>query len=249
MRLPFLGFILSNLTYQRGQIEWALWRSFRPMGSRDDGPSPVFKTRIKRLLDLDRDLDVSGLAVKPPTDYAFVPSSPGGSGFEAGYAASDVFALAIALDLLNIGFKQGEIVFVMRWLREVLDDWYPDLIARPSLMDRQKRLASHFPKLPRYEPGNGRVALADARVFLILNRIEITEVMASAIPTSKPSKAEFLEPEVFEGLMALNARLHHLMPLHRRSVIVIEMTAVAQAVALFLSEAPIVPRGRPRHEA
>lgn len=241
--------MLINLTYQRGQIEWALWRTFRPMGSRDDGPSPVFRTRIKRLLDLDRDLDVSEFAAKPPSDHAFVASSQTGSGFEVGYGACDVFSLAIALDLLNIGFKQGEIVFVMRWLREVLDDWYPDLIARPSLIDRQKRLANHYPKLPRYEPGHGRAALVDARVFLILNRIEITEVMASAIPTAKPAKAAFLEPEVLEGLASLNVRLHHLMPLHRRSVIVIEMAAVAQAVALFLSEAPVVPRGRPRHEA
>ena len=58
---------MSNLIYKRGQIEWALWRSFRPLGSRDDGPPPIFKTRIKRLLDLDRELDVSQVAVK--TDF------------------------------------------------------------------------------------------------------------------------------------------------------------------------------------
>lgn len=240
---------MSNLTYKRGQIEWALWRSFRSLGSRDDGPPPIFKTRIKRLLDLDRELDDPQVAVKAPSEYAFVPSFEGGSGVEAAYEAADVFALALALDLLDIGFKQGEIVFVMRQLREVLDDWYPDLTKRPSLIDRQKLLASQYPKLPRYEPGHGRAAVADARVFLILNRIEITEVIASVGAKVKPGQAVFLQPEVCEGLAALNARLHDLMPLRRRSVIVLEMAAIAQSVTLYLDQAPVVPRGRPRRAA
>ncbi len=237
---------VSNLTYKRGQIEWALWRSFRPLGSRDEGPPPIFKTRIKRLLDLDRELDVTQLASRPPSDFAFVTSFEGGSGVEAAYAPADVFALALALDLLDVGFKQGEIVYVMRHLREVLDDWYPDLIKRPSLNDRQKRLAAHFPKLPRYEPGPGKAALADARVFLILNRIEITEVLAVA--GAKPGHAVFLQPEVCEGLAALEARLHDVMPLRRRTVILLEITAIAQAVTHYLHEAPVVARGRPRRE-
>ena len=213
---------VSNLTYKRGQIEWALWRSFRPLGSRDDGPPPIFKTRIKRLLDLDRDLDVTQFASKPPSDFAFVTSFDGGSGVEAAYAPADVFALALALDLLDVGFKQGEIVFVMRHLREVLDDWYPDLIKRPSLNDRQKRLAVHHPKLPRYEPGSGKAALADARVFLVLNRIEITEVLAAAGAKTRPGQALFLQPEVCEGLAALDVRLHDVMPLRRRTVILLD---------------------------
>ena len=238
-----------NRTYKRGQIEWALWRSFLPPGSRDEGTPPIFKTRIKRLLDLDRDLDVTRFESKPPSDFAFVTTFEGGSGVEAAYAPADVFALALALDLLDVGFKQGEIVFVMRHLREVLDDWYPDLIKRPSLSDRQKRLAAQHPKLPRYEPVPGEAALADARVFLILNRIEITEVLATAGAKTKPGQTVFLQPEVCEGLTALQARLHDLMPLRRRTVILLEMAAIAQAVTRYLLEAPAVARGRPRREA
>ena len=50
---------MSNVTYRRGQVEWALWRAFTLARSPGEGPPPIFKTRIKRLLDLDRDLDVS----------------------------------------------------------------------------------------------------------------------------------------------------------------------------------------------
>lgn len=236
---------MSNVVYQRGQVEWALWRTFRPIGSRDQGPTQIFKTRIKRLLDLDREIDGTDSEGPEARLPAFVASY--GSGNGADYAARDVFALAIALDLLNIGFKQGEIVFVMRWMREILDDWYPDLVARPSLIDRQQRLASAFPNLPSYEAKNGRALLADARVFLLLNRIEITEVMSRSARKGNSAKAEFLQPEVAEGLSTLLDRLNALMPLHRRSVIVIEITAIAQSVSTFLEEAPDIRRGRPRN--
>jgi hypothetical protein len=237
---------VSNVTYRRGQVEWALWRAFTLARSPGDGPPPIFKTRIKRLLDLDRDLDVSGFGAAPPSAFAFVEPSEGGSGTEAEYAAFDAFCLALALDLLDVGFKQGEIVYLMRHLRETLEDWYPDLLSRPSLIERQRHLAKHHLKLPRLERGGGKAPLADARVFLILNRIEMTEVLAPAQPRGKASQPVFLEPEVCEGITKLTARLDDLMPLHRRTVITLEITAVAQAVRTFLDAAPLVPRGRPR---
>ena len=55
---------MSNVTYRRGQVEWALWRAFTLARSSGEGPPPIFRTRIKRLLDLDRDLDVSVFGAK-----------------------------------------------------------------------------------------------------------------------------------------------------------------------------------------
>ena len=105
-------------TYKRGQVEWALWRSFNFARSPGDGHPPIFRTRIKRLLVLDRDLDISSFGAKPPCDFAFVASAVGGSGVEAQYTAFDAFCLAIASDLLDVGFKQGEIVYLMRHLSD-----------------------------------------------------------------------------------------------------------------------------------
>lgn len=239
---------MSNLTFKRGQIEWALWRSFRPIGAQDDGPPQVFKTRIKRLLDLDRAFDVRELGPQSIASLAFTKTFEGGSGIEAAYTGEDVFALALALDLLDVGFKQGEIVFVVRHLREIIDDWFLDLVKRPDLMDRQRLLASRYPELPSFDPGSGKAALADARVFLLLNRIEITEVL-SVTSKTKRGQAVFLEPEVCEGLKALQLRLQDLMPVKRRALVLIEMAGLAQSVHRFLQEAPIAPRGRPRRQA
>ena len=98
----------------------------------------VFRTRIKRLLDIDRDLDLTGAEVPPETDYAFA-APPSVEGAEAGYRAVDAFCLAIALDLLDSGFKQSEIVFLMRYLRPELERRFPALIGPPSLINRQRR--------------------------------------------------------------------------------------------------------------
>ena len=176
---------MSNVTYKRGQVEWALWRAFTLTRSSGNGPPPIFKTRIKRLLDLDRELDVSSFGAEPASPHAFVEITNGGKGIEANYTPFDVFCLALALDLLDVGFKQGEIVYLMRHLRETLDGWFPKLVKRPSLIDRQSLLAKAHPKLPKIDRGDGRAALADARVFLLLNRIEMTEVLAALPPARK----------------------------------------------------------------
>ncbi|MEQ1615275.1 MAG: hypothetical protein ABL904_21190 [Hyphomicrobiaceae bacterium] len=237
---------MGNVTYKRGQVEWALWRAFTLARSPGDGPPPIFRTRIKRLLDLDRDLDAAAFGATPPCDFAFVAPAEGGSGVEAQYTPFDAFCLAIALDLLDVGFKQGEIVFLMRHLRDTLADWFDDLLKRPSLIDRQAHLAKHHPGLPVLERSSGRAPIADARVFLILNRIEMTELMPAV--TSRAGQAVFLEPEVCEGVTRLQQRLDALMPRHRRTLITLEITTTAQAVAAFLDAAPLVPRGRPRRQ-
>lgn len=237
---------LGNVTYKRGQVEWALWRTFTLARSPGDGPPPIFRTRIKRLLDLDRELDAGSLDVPPPCTSAFVEPAEGGSGVEAQYTPFDAFCLAIALDLLDVGFKQGEIVLLMRHLRDTLADWFDDLLKRPSLIDRQSHPAKHHPGLPSLARSGGRAPIADARVFLILNRIEMTELMPAI--ESRPGQAVFLEPEVCEGISRLQQRLDALMPRHRRTVIITEIAATAQAVAMFLDAAPLVPRGRPRRQ-
>ena len=149
--------IKSQETYGRGQVEWALWRSFaRAHGNAGDMPA-VFHTRIKRLLDIDRDLDLTGQEIPPKTDYAFV-LPPSAEGAEAEYRAVDAFCLAIALDLLDSGFKQSEIVFLMRYLRPELEMRFPGMIEPPSLINRQRYRAEDYPDVPSYEQGGRRYA-------------------------------------------------------------------------------------------
>lgn len=239
---------MENKTYKKGQVEWALWRAFRPTGSRDDGPVPVFRTRIKRLLDLDREPIVDGQESGSASEYAFVATPDGGKGAEAAYEPVDAFCLGLALDLLDVGFKQSEVVFLMRHLRSELDDWFPRLMKRPSLVDRQDVIAKQHPRLPKIKRG-AKAAVVDARVFLLLGRIELTEVLSGiASDQRKKQPAVFPQPVYCEGIVELGNVLDELMPHHRRTVIILELAKLAHAVSDFLAVAPAVPRGRPRRE-
>lgn len=234
---------MSTPTFKRNQMEWALWRAFTLGRRHGDAPPQIFKTRIKRLLDVDREFDTQSDGAGEVVDYAFAPAVEDGRGNDAAYEAVDIFCLAVGLDLLDIGFKQSEIVFVLRHIRPSLEDLYPTLVELPSLTDRQTKLARNHPNLPRFTPPKKTEAQADPRVFMVLGRIELTEVMASDAVAR--GKAVFPAPIFCEGVEKLAATLYDQMPNRRRSVIVVELTALAQAVTDFLAKAPVVRRGRP----
>lgn|GEM_PF-871671 len=237
-----MGFGVSEQTYGRGQVEWALWRSFvrTRIGARE--MPTAFRTRVKRLLDVDRDLDIGDVEVAPGVDYAFV-RPPDADGAEASYSAVDAFCLAIGLDLLDTGFKQSEVVFLLRYLRPDFEDRFPTMLREPSLIDRQRHLSKHHPNLPAYEE-NG-VRFADNRMFVIVQKIEMTEVLPPATK-DKVKGPLFLEPVFCSGIGKLGECLHEAMPNHRRIVTVLELAATAQAVSAFLEKAPQIRRGRPK---
>ncbi len=234
---------MSTPTFKRNQMEWALWRAFTIGRRHGDVPPQIFKTRIKRLLDVDRDFDTQSEGVGEVVDYAFASAVEEGRGIDAAYRPVDVFCLAVGLDLLDIGFKQSEIVFVLRHIRPSLEDRYPALVKLPSLTDRQTKLARSHPNLPKFLPPKKTEAQADVRVFMVLGRVELTEVMSTE-PVPR-GQAVFPAPIFCEGVEKLAATLYDQMPNRRRSVIVVELTALAQAVTEFLAKAPVVRRGRP----
>jgi hypothetical protein len=234
--------IMSEETYGRGQVEWALWCSFARARFSIGNVPRVFRTRIKRLLDIDRDLDLMDAKVPPERDCAFV-APPADEGAEAEYRTVDAFCLAIALDLLDSGFKQSEIVFLMRYLRPEFESRFSALLEPPSLINRQRYRAEAYPDLPSYEHRGKRYA--DGRVFVVLRKVEVTDIIPSS-PRGRPSGPVILEPVFCEGAEALGTELSETMPDHRRAVTVLELAATAQAVQAWLAEAPIIRRGRPK---
>ena len=233
---------MAEEIYGRGQVEWALWCSFarKRFGAKD--VPQIFRTRIKRLLEIDRDLDLSDAEVPPEADYAFAPPPSAETG-DAAYRAVDAFCLAIALDLLDAGFKQAEIVFLMRYLRPELQNRFPDMLPPPTLLGRQPIRTQDYPDFPSYEDRG--VSLADRRLFVILKKIELTEISPTPLRPRK-SGPIILEPVFCAGITALGAELSDAMPNRRRAVTVLEVAATAQAVQAFLADAPIIRRGRPR---
>lgn len=233
---------MAEVTYGRGQVEWALWCSFaRPRSDTGDMPK-VFRTRIKRLLEIDRNLDLSDAEVQPEAAYAFAPPPSAESG-EAPYSAVDTFCLAIALDLLDAGFKQAEIVLLMRYLRPKFQERFPGLLPAPSLPSRQRYRAKDYPDLPSYQvDGDDR---ADSRLFVILQKIELTEIN-SAVSRQRLPGPIILEPVFCNGVTELAEKIHNIMPHQRRAVTILEVAAIAQSVQAYLSEAPNIRRGRPK---
>jgi len=231
---------MPNATYGRGQSEWALWKSFT-FGRSASGEVPkVFKTRVKRLLDVDRESDFADLSVQPPVRWSFV-APPEEAGGEAAYAVADVFCLAVGLDLMDAGFKQSEVVYLLRFLRPELEARMPGLVQRPSLISRQDY--PPVPDLPT-QTENGKTH-ADARLFVVISKIEIRD----NLPSGKASDHKaplFFEPDYCDGIEQLGSVLSAAMPDRRRVVTVVELTTTAQAVAEFLPKAPSIRRGRPK---
>ena len=237
-----LRFDVMNETYGRGQLEWALWRSFARAHYNTSDVPRVFRTRIKRLLDIDRELKLDDAEIPPQAPYAFA-APPDVEGSESEYKAVDGFCLAIALDLLDTGFKQSEIVFLMRYLRSELEERFPALLGPPSLIDRQRHLAEDHSDFPTYEyQGHHYV---DRRLFMLLQKVELIEIIPGT-PPSRPQEPVIYEPVFCEGIEALKEKLHEIMPDHRRAVTVLELAATAQAVQLWLTKAPMIRRGRPK---
>lgn len=234
---------MKRKKYGRGQVEWSLWRCFGYLRFPELTDAPkMFRTRIKRLLEIDRELDLSETEEPPTADFAFAPLPSDETG-EVSYRAEDAFCLSIALDLLDAGFKQAEIVYLMRYMREELAERFAGLLLLPSMLDRQRHFASAHPGVPSYEQNGHRYA--DSRVFAIIRKVEITEVAPS--PDLRESKYPvFVQPTFCAGIEELATTLGKHMPWHRRSVTVLEITTNAQAIAMFLEEAPIIRRGRPR---
>ncbi len=236
---------MTKATYGRGQVEWALWRTFtrHSVGAATKMPT-VFRTRIKRLMEVDRGFDFSVTEAPPERNFAFAPF-PDETG-EVAYGAVDAFCIAVALDLLDAGFKQAEVVFLMRYLRPELEERFGALLSLPSLNSRQRYQAKSHPDLPVYRT-NGK-DYADGRLFIVLQKVEMTEIVSKAALT-RDRVPIFLEPIYCHGIVTLTEALDDLMPNRRRGVTVLELAANAQAVSVWLKEAPVIQRGRPKKSA
>lgn len=133
-------------TYRRGQVEWALWRV--KSGSKAAQAPAEFLTRIRRLLEIDRSGPADERFFSP---YAFSDVAPGGRGDEAAFHEIDVLMLWLGLDLLEMGFKQQEVVRLLRSARAVvlkrygrdLQRAFDDLAVNELLIAPKVELSEH----------------------------------------------------------------------------------------------------------
>ena len=173
------------------------------------------------------------------TGHAFAPPPDEESG-ETLYQSMDAFCLSVGLELLNAGFKQSEVVFLMRHLRAPFEEIFEDILNGPSLISRKNYRAKDYPDYPTYK--SEQQDIADGRVYVIIRTVEMTEVYPKLAGVQHPI---ILEPFFCRWIDALSEKLHALTPYHGRVATILEIASPAQAVASFLKKAPVIKRGRP----
>jgi len=232
--------LTSVTAFKRSQVEWALWRYFC-FGSTDrPAPPAVFKTRIKRLLEIDRLKEKYEESEVPHARFAFIDGPPDGQGRDVPYTAFNAFCLALGLDLLDAGFKQSEIVFLLRHIRRKLEEEFSRILKNPP-EPREALSAEQRPNCPSYEKDGH--SWADCRVFMVLNKVELKEVFAVAGNESSNSQPIIFGPILCYGMEALITELQK-MHFEYRKALVIELAHTAAMVSDLLKEAPLVKRGR-----
>jgi hypothetical protein len=109
----------SGSKYKRNQVDEAIAAVLR----RDrNGASQHARTRIKRLLDLDRVLGPEVESGGPARRvFAFYGEEAPGKGVEVWFSDYEAFALLIALRVLDHGWPQGAVVRMMREVRRKLE--------------------------------------------------------------------------------------------------------------------------------
>jgi hypothetical protein len=227
----------SDPIYKRSQVEWALWGLFTqsPPANPDDIPS-VFRTRIKRLIELDQSTHEKGM----PKQLAFVESKVHGQGKDQPYTLFNTFCLAFGLDLLDAGYKQSEIVFLIRHLRPGIRDCFDTVLESPPSL-RMRQTAEQRPKSPKYTKDN--IEYADTRVFLHFERVEVKEAFPLIKGKLKAKQPLIQNPKHFRGLAALTKELDQ-MNMSYRKALILEISETIIRLQQLLNDAPAIARGR-----
>lgn len=222
---------MSNLSFKRGQVEWAIG-SWTLAGRAGPDAVPMrLKTRINKLLELDR-RDASLTSTTAQSTFAFLERAPAGTGTDLELTAFDAFCLALACGMLDFGFKQSEVVFLFRHIRGRLEKWFEKAVATSA--SRQRVFSKHAPHLPR-DPDDPRSA--DLSIFMIQERIETTDMLADGTSVLR-------EPDFCEGCEALARHFTHFGSSERRQAYVVEIAQTAVWISDALHKAPLIKRGR-----
>lgn len=216
-------------TYKRNQVEEAVWQLFNE-GNTGAPMPPVFRTRLKRLLELDRRMQSTSKG-----DFAFQDEETEGRGIEVAFTSFNVFCLALGMDLMDMGFKQSEVVFILQNIRQSLSETHQAILQSPPTPPRRLS-AKDRPNSPTMTI-DGKT-YADCSVFLLIQRVELTE----AWPMASKDKPLVFEPEIAYGRTELGALISR-MGLHHRKLLVLELADNVAMIEAYLPETSPSRRG------
>lgn len=188
-------------TFKRGQVEQAIWNRFVKVQGREAKIPDVFRTRIRRLLELDRHAGaIHSTHLPHAMRYAFFDQSLRGRGRDVSFSAFNTFALALGLELLDSGFKQSEIVFFLRNIR-------------PALQNEFAYILKHLPEFRAPRDQN-------RRVFMLIEKVELTEVFPRVEKKGKKREPLFLQPVFCHEIQELHDQLNKMTGKYRKTHVV-----------------------------
>lgn len=224
---------MTQLIYKRNQAEGALWAVFASRhGSAAAVPS-AFVTRIKRLLEIDRTEPVA-----KGSAYAFSEGPAGGKGSDSAFTEFNCACLAIGLEMLDIGFKQREIVLFLRTHRRKIQEEISFMFmlgeGHPSRRMRKP------PVKARSEDGH------DSRLYMIVQKLELTDALPEVTSGPRRDPHGSQRPLFGQGLKELTEELDRLTKKSQayRSYIVMEIGTMIEALLVHLVNSPAKKRGR-----
>jgi len=252
---------LSTPRYRRGQLDPVLWKYLASTGWGSSAPDlsgaipSRFRSRVKKLLNLDRVPGMVSWLDFPEDRSAFYDGPAEGTGSEERFSALHGFLLAIGLDLVNLGLKQPDAVFILKHIRKPLERVFRrihnehDRYAPLSDTQRQPRPFEETSKLPPISLKASSGDIEDATVWMILRRHGIEELHPRlAKPGNQKTAPIYEAPDIAFGLEAAKRELFtHLAD--SRQIMLVELAEAAITIPRLLEAEPEVGRGRPRSTA
>jgi hypothetical protein len=126
------------MSYKRNQIEEAIARIFDPESQK---PPPELRTRIKRLLELDRSIGRKVRSKEPEdANFAFFSEEAPGTGADILFSEYEAFALLNGLRIMDHGWPQSFAVSMMRRVRVDLESEHARILRQDpaKLFDRDR---------------------------------------------------------------------------------------------------------------
>ena len=214
------------MPYSRGQVDWTLWSVFNRSGGQV--PPTAFTRRITKLAELGVPF---GMEDRP------------GKGGVIPYTEQSVFVQAVGLTLLDGGFTQGDVAFLLKDQRKYLANAF-EAIMRNRPGRRMRILATDQPQSPTRPNDN---MFADTSYFMTFRKVELREAYSAAARID-PNKPFIFTPKYFVGLGKLSIEMARLAESDENICTVVELSYLADMVVHFLEQAPDVKRGRRKLE-
>lgn len=218
------------MTYRLSQVEGALHALMSGRGSTAHRrlvkrPSLTFRNQVKRLLEVDR----ARLRKQAEVEPAFFDMLPSGSGTDASYDEFGTFCLAIGLEMMSYGFKQGEVVEKTASMRSSLRRFYEEI---SSTIQSSGSM---------YETVRNHNDEAGRHIFLVVDRLDLPRPGRGESATDLSDE---WAPAIQRGWKRLQDRLNHLLMEGARSVFIVELSEIAARVNELLPQQPLHRRGR-----